>query len=108
MLLFTALGLTVLLLWGSVLLPSRSSSLEVTFLDVGQGAAALVEAPCGTTILIDGEGNLLTGAIQVERARWCCFHICGDRGFVGLTSPWLVTPMKTILVDCFPWWRRSL
>lgn len=57
LLLFTSLGLTVLLLWGSVLLPSRSSSLEVTFLDVGQGAAALVEAPGGTTILIDGGGE---------------------------------------------------
>ncbi len=56
-LLFAALGGAVLLLWGLNLSPSRSPGLVVTYLDVGQGAAALVEAPCGTTILIDGGGD---------------------------------------------------
>lgn len=56
-LLFAALGFAVLLLWGLNLSPFRSPGLVVTYLDVGQGAAALVEAPCGTTILIDGGGD---------------------------------------------------
>ncbi len=51
------LGLAVLLLWGCILIPPRSSGLIVTFLDVGQGAAALVESPCGMKIMIDGGGD---------------------------------------------------
>ena len=57
LLLFTVLGLAVLLLWGFILIPPRPSGLVVTFLDVGQGAAVLVEAPCGTNIIIDGGGD---------------------------------------------------
>ncbi len=56
-LLFVALGIAVVLLWGAGPIQSRSSDLVITYLDVGQGAAALVEAPCGTTILIDGGGD---------------------------------------------------
>ncbi len=56
-LLFFALGTAVILLWGAGPIQSRSSDLVITYLDVGQGAAALVEAPCGTTILIDGGGD---------------------------------------------------
>ena len=56
-LLFAILGIAVLLVWGFILVPSPSPDLVVTYLDVGQGAAALVEAPCGTTLLIDGGGE---------------------------------------------------
>ena len=55
--LFALLGLAVLLVWGFILVPASSPGLVVTYLDVGQGAAALVEAPCGTTLLIDGGGE---------------------------------------------------
>ena len=54
---FAITGLAVLLLWGLILIPPRSSGLVVTFLDVGQGAAALVESPCGTNMIIDGGGD---------------------------------------------------
>ncbi len=57
LLLFSFLGLVVMLLWGFILIPPRPPGLVVTFLDVGQGAAALVEAPCGTNIIIDGGGD---------------------------------------------------
>ena len=56
-LLFAALGIALLLVWGFILVPSASPGLVVTYLDVGQGAAALVEAPCGTILLIDGGGE---------------------------------------------------
>lgn len=57
LLLFAILGLAVLLLWGHIVIPTHSSEMVVAFLDVGQGAAALVESPCGTNILIDGGGD---------------------------------------------------
>ncbi|HPU01135.1 MAG: ComEC/Rec2 family competence protein [Firmicutes bacterium] len=57
LLLFAVLGVALLLVWGSIMAPPRPSGLVVTFLDVGQGAAALVEAPCGTNIIIDGGGT---------------------------------------------------
>jgi competence protein ComEC len=44
-------------LWGSRLLRARiDPDLRVTFLDVGQGDAALVEAPGGFVMLVDGGG----------------------------------------------------
>ena len=48
----TTLGVAVL----SLLLQdtSRSDTLKVTFLDVGQGDATLIESPTGTQVLIDG------------------------------------------------------
>lgn len=51
------LSVALLLVWGSIFLagPGR---LTITFIDVGQGAAALVEAPCGLRLLIDGGGGL--------------------------------------------------
>ncbi len=49
--------LAVLLFWNSF--PSRN--LRVTFLDVGQGDAALLRTPHGKSILIDGGGFLIPG-----------------------------------------------
>jgi competence protein ComEC len=47
---------SVILVWTGVLFP-RERMLTITFIDVGQGASALVEAPCGTVILIDAGGE---------------------------------------------------
>ncbi len=47
----------VLLLWKGILLPP-SNDLRVTFVDVGQGASALIEAPCGVVIMVDAGGEL--------------------------------------------------
>lgn len=47
----------VLFVWGSILIPSRNN-LEVTFIDVGQGAAALIETPCDAVIMVDAGGEL--------------------------------------------------
>ena len=55
--LFALMGVTLLLIWGFILIPAAPSGLTVTFLDVGQGAAALVEAPRGVKIIIDGGGD---------------------------------------------------
>jgi competence protein ComEC len=46
----------VILVWTGALFP-REQLLTITFIDVGQGASALVEAPCGTVILIDAGGE---------------------------------------------------
>lgn len=45
------------------LVQRSQTDLRVTFLDVGQGDAALVEAPGGFTVLIDG-GGALTGSFD--------------------------------------------
>lgn len=50
------LGLTVLILWFGILFPSNNV-LTVTFLDVGQGAAALIETPCKVVIMVDAGGE---------------------------------------------------
>jgi competence protein ComEC len=53
-----ALGLALLpLAWGMVLPAGPPRDLVVTFLDVGQGDAALVRLPSGPVILIDGGGS---------------------------------------------------
>ena len=46
----------IILVWSGVLFP-RNQYVTVTFIDVGQGASALVQAPCGATILIDAGGE---------------------------------------------------
>jgi len=46
----------VILVWTGVFFPHKQL-LTITFIDVGQGASALVEAPCGTAILIDAGGE---------------------------------------------------
>jgi len=47
----------VLAVWSNLLFPS-GQNLRVTFIDVGQGAAALVETPCEATIMVDAGGEL--------------------------------------------------
>ncbi len=61
------LVLVVVLVWFGIIFPSQEQ-LTVTFIDVGQGAAALIEAPCGVVILVDAGGRP-------------AFH--GDPGVVG-------------------------
>lgn len=51
----SVLILAIIFVWSGLLLPSQSM-LTVTFIDVGQGASALVEAPCGAVIMIDAGG----------------------------------------------------
>lgn len=55
-LLAAALLIALLLIWAGILFPA-SPELTVTFIDVGQGAAALVQTPCGAAILLDGGGT---------------------------------------------------
>jgi competence protein ComEC len=43
-------------IWANVIVP-HPGKLTVTFIDVGQGAAALIEAPCGAVILVDAGGE---------------------------------------------------
>lgn len=50
------LGLAVALLWSGILFP-RQVPLTVTFVDVGQGHAALIEPPCGIVIMVDAGGT---------------------------------------------------
>jgi competence protein ComEC len=49
------------LTWRLVLAPRWDPALTVTFLDVGQGDAALVELPGGATLLVDGGGSFDPG-----------------------------------------------
>jgi competence protein ComEC len=42
------------LMWWLYLIPASSPFLEVTFLDVGQGDAILIETPDGVDVLVDG------------------------------------------------------
>jgi competence protein ComEC len=51
-----ALLAAVILVWTGVFFPHKQL-LTITFIDVGQGASALVEAPCGAVILIDAGGE---------------------------------------------------
>jgi len=51
-----ALLLALLLVYPGIIFPAPGD-LAVTFIDVGQGAAALLQCPCGAAILIDGGGT---------------------------------------------------
>jgi competence protein ComEC len=55
-----------------VVWPEDGSRLRVTFLDVGQGDAALVQAPSGERLLIDGgpQGPLLVRRLSEELPFW--------------------------------------
>ncbi len=47
----------VFVLWKGLIFPP-ANDLKVTFIDVGQGASALIEAPCGVVIMVDAGGEL--------------------------------------------------
>jgi competence protein ComEC len=53
---FFTLVLAVTIVWAGVIFPSRPN-LRVTFIDVGQGASALIETPCGLFIMVDAGGE---------------------------------------------------
>ncbi len=50
-----ALVAVIIFVWVGALFPGQKD-LQITFIDVGQGAAALVETPCGVNVLIDAGG----------------------------------------------------
>jgi len=52
----SVLILAIIFIWSGILLPSQSM-LTVTFIDVGQGASALIETPCGAVIMVDAGGE---------------------------------------------------
>ncbi len=47
----------VIMIWKGIIFPP-SNDLKVTFIDVGQGASAMIEAPCGAVIMVDAGGEL--------------------------------------------------
>jgi len=51
------LALVVAVIWWALASASTSSEMTVTFLDVGQGDATLIESPSGVQVLIDGGKN---------------------------------------------------
>ena len=51
-----ALLTAVIFVWAGILFPGQQD-LKITFIDVGQGASALVEMPCGVNVLIDAGGE---------------------------------------------------
>jgi len=53
----SALFIVVVIMWWGILFPSQQN-LRVTFIDVGQGASALLETPCGAVIMVDAGGQL--------------------------------------------------
>ena len=55
-LVIVGLMLVIIINWTSILYPGQKQ-LRVTFIDVGQGAAALIEAPCGMAIMVDAGGR---------------------------------------------------
>lgn len=55
--LVTVILLTAVVITWSGYTYTGSVPLKVTFIDVGQGASALIESPCGTVILIDAGGE---------------------------------------------------
>ncbi len=48
--------LTLTIIWSGILFPAKQE-LKVTYIDVGQGASAMIETPCGKVILIDAGGE---------------------------------------------------
>lgn len=67
-LLLALILLIVLLAFSPALGQAANGQLEVVFLDVGQGDAALLVTPAGKTILIDGGGNRLNSGSVGENA----------------------------------------
>ncbi|MDW7740049.1 MAG: DNA internalization-related competence protein ComEC/Rec2 [Bacillota bacterium] len=48
--------IAVVLVWGGIIFPGNDD-LRVTFIDVGQGAAVLIETPCSAVIMVDAGGE---------------------------------------------------
>jgi len=46
----------IIFVWAGVLLPGQKD-LQITFIDVGQGASVLLETPCGVNVLVDAGGE---------------------------------------------------
>lgn len=47
---------TLTIIWSGILFPAEQE-LKVTYIDVGQGASAMIETPCGKVVLIDAGGE---------------------------------------------------
>jgi competence protein ComEC len=47
---------TLTIIWSGILFPAKQE-LKVTYIDVGQGASAMIETPCGKVVLIDAGGE---------------------------------------------------
>jgi competence protein ComEC len=47
---------TLTIIWSGILFPAKQE-LKVTYIDVGQGASAMIETPCSKVILIDAGGE---------------------------------------------------
>lgn len=60
-LIFLSMSLAAVILWLSILFPEEAK-LQITFLDIGQGDAALIECPGGPDILLDTGGAQAFGA----------------------------------------------
>jgi len=50
------LFVVVVIIWSGIIFPA-GKPLRLTFIDVGQGAAAIIETPCGKVLLVDGGGE---------------------------------------------------
>ncbi|HEX3253816.1 MAG TPA: DNA internalization-related competence protein ComEC/Rec2 [Pyrinomonadaceae bacterium] len=57
--------LTVLLILHPLSSGRAGAALHIDFLDVGQGDAALITMPDGTTLLVDGGGNIMDSARRI-------------------------------------------